>query len=207
MQSRTNFLAGLTFAVLDHHESLAYLKIAIVALSLGLDVFAICVGVGMRGVERGTKMRIGIAFASAEIMMTLVGVALGAAAGKLLGDVAGYVGFSALVGLGAYMIFQSRQESHLKNPLDLSRGWGLMMGALSISLDSLGIGFSILYIGVPLYTSLAFIGVASVGSTILGLRLGKILGRRAEEGAELWAGVVLLATGVFFIALKVSHVG
>ena len=37
---------------------------------------------------------------------------------------------------------------------DLSRGWGLLLGALSISLDSLGIGFSILYIGVPLAVSL-----------------------------------------------------
>lgn len=186
---------------------MAYLKIAILALSLGLDVFAICVGVGMRGADRGTKIRIGIAFAGAEIMMNLVGVALGAAAGRLLGEVAGYIGFSALIGLGAYMIVQSRRESHLRKPLDLSRGWGLMIGALSISLDSLGIGFSILYIGVPLYTSLACIGVASVGSTVLGLIVGKALGRRAEEGAELWAGVVLLLTGVFFIALKIHHIG
>lgn len=184
-----------------------YLKIAIVALSLGLDVFAICVGVGMRGVERATRIRIGTAFATAEVCMTLVGVGLGAAAGKLLGDVAGYIGFLALIGLGTYMIVESRRESHLKGPLDMSRGWGLVIGALSISLDSLGIGFSILYIGVPLYTSLAFIAVASVSATIAGLTLGKALGRRAEEGAELWAGVILLLTGVFFIALKFRHVG
>lgn len=186
---------------------MAYLKIAIVALSLGLDVFAICVGVGMRGVDRGTKIRIGSAFVSAEVCMTLLGVGLGAAAGKLLGDVAGYIGFLALVGLGTYMVVESRRESHLKKPLDMSRGWGLTIGALSISLDSLGIGFSILYIGVPLYTSVAFIAVASVSSTIAGLTLGKALGRRAEEGAELWAGVILLLTGVFFIALKFHHVG
>ncbi len=182
-----------------------YLKIAIVALSLALDVFAICVGVGMQGVDRGLKIRIGFAFASAEIMMTLLGVGLGAAAGKLLGEVAGYIGFLALIGLGTYMIFESRRERHLKKPLDLSRGWGLTLGALSISLDSLGIGFSVLYIGVPLYTSIMFIAVASVSSTVLGLTVGKALGRRAEEGAELWAGIVLLLTGIFFIALKIHH--
>ncbi|MDQ6933634.1 MAG: manganese efflux pump MntP family protein [Candidatus Eremiobacteraeota bacterium] len=186
---------------------MAYFKIAIVALSLGLDVFAICVGVGMRGVDRGTKFRIGTAFAAAEILMNLLGAALGAVAGKLIGGVAGYIGFVALVGLGAYMVVESRQETRRKAPLDMSRGWGLALGALSISLDSLGIGFSILYIGVPLYTSLAFIGVTSVGSTILGLSLGKALGRRAEEGAEFWAGVILLLTGAFFIAQKFFRLG
>jgi hypothetical protein len=33
------------------------------------------------------------------------------------------------------------------------------------------------------------------------------LGRRVEEGAELWAGIVLILTGVGFILAKVFHVG
>ncbi len=161
----------------------------------------------MRGVDRRTKVRIGSAFATAEVTMNLIGVLLGAAAGKLLGQVAGYIGFFALIGLGAYMMYESRREAHLKRPLDMSRGWGLTMGAVSISLDSLGIGFSILYIGVPLYTSLTCIAVASVAATALGLTLGNALGRRAEEGAEFWAGVVLLLTGAFFIAQKSFRFG
>lgn len=178
-------------------------KITIVALSLALDVFAVSVGVGMRGVPAATKWRIGAAFATAEIVMNLAGAALGAAAGKLLGGVAGYLGFAALVGLGTYMIVESRRESERKSPLDMTRGYGLLIASLSISLDSLGIGFSILYIGVPLYTALAFIGGASVASTALGLTTGRLLGRRFEEGAELWAGIILAATGALFIAQKI----
>lgn len=180
-----------------------FLKILVVALSLGLDVFAVGVGVGMRGVSRAIKVRIGIAFATAEVMMNLAGVGLGKLAGELLGEVAGYIGFVALIGLGAYMIIESVRESERKRPLDMSRGWGLLVGSLSISLDSLGIGFSILYIGVPLGLSLAVIFTVSICATVLGLTLGKIVGRRAEESAELWAGIVLALTGIAFILAKV----
>jgi len=183
------------------------LKILFVALSLGLDVFAVSVGVGMRGVPRSTKIRIGIAFATAEVTMNLIGVALGAALGKLLGDVAGYIGFAALFGLGCYMIYESRREAELRQPIDMSQGWGLFIASLSISLDSLGIGFSILYIGVPLVLSLSIIAVTSVLSTFVGLMTGRVLGRRAEEGAELWAGIVLALTGIAFAALKYFNVG
>jgi putative Mn2+ efflux pump MntP len=105
------------------------------------------------------------------------------------------------------MIYESLRGTEEGGSFDLSRGWGLVLGALSISLDSLGIGFSILYIGVPLAISLVFIAVASVLSTTLGLLLGKRLGAVAEEYAALAAGIVLILTGLAFAALKYYDVG
>lgn len=183
------------------------LKIFVVAVSLGLDVFAVGIGVGMRGVPRAVKFRIGAAFASAEVVMNLIGVGLGRLAGSLLGELAGYIGFAALIGVGAYMIAEAVREAEEKTPLDMSRGFGLLIASLSISLDSLGIGFSILYIGVPLWLALGVIFGVSVLSTVLGLTFGRFLGRRVEEGAELWAGIVLVLTGIGFILAKVFHFG
>lgn len=183
------------------------IKIIVIAVSLALDVFAVNVGVGVRGVSKAMKWRIGIAFASAEVIMNLIGAGIGAAAGKLIGDAAGYLGFAALVGLGAYMIYESMHCDEDHEPLDLSKGWGLFVASISISLDSLGIGFSILYIGVPLGIALGVIAVVSVCATALGLSLGKQLGKIAEERAELVGGVLLLLTGLAFIAFKALHLG
>ena len=183
------------------------IKIIVVALSLALDVFAVSVGVGVRGISNAMKVRIGLAFATAEIVMNLVGAGLGAIAGKLIGDFAGYLGFTALVAVGAYMIWESLSTRDDRAPLDLSKGFGLFIASLSISLDSLGIGFSILYIGVPLAIALTVIGVVSVMATVLGLTLGKQLGKIAEERAELVGGILLALTGVVFIALKALHLG
>ena len=182
----------------------ALLKVVFVALSLGLDVFAVSVGVGIRGVETAMRWRIGLAFTAAEVSMTLIGVLLGDVAGRLIGDSAGYLGFAALVGVGAYMIVQSVRASE-RGGIDFSRGWGLFLGAISISLDSLGIGFSILYIGVPLVVSVVVIGAVAASSTALGLTVGRLLGDRAEEAAERWAGIILLLTGLGFAALKFFH--
>ena len=137
--------------------------------------------------------------------MNLIGAGLGSLAGRVIGDVAGYIGFAALIGVGAYMIYEWAGEG--EGGLDLSRGWGLFIGSLSISLDSLGIGFSIVYIGVPLIVTLSAIALASVGSTALGLAFGRRFGAAVGEWAGLFAGVVLILTGGLFAALKYFHLG
>lgn len=182
-------------------------KIFVIAVSLGLDVFAVGIGVGMRGASRAVKIRIGTAFACAEVVMNLIGVGLGQLAGQLIGGVAGYVGFAALVLVGIYMVVESLREAEARTPLDMSRGWGLFIASVSISLDSLGIGFSILYIGVPLYLALAVIFAVSICATVLGLTFGRALGRRIEEGAEIFSGIILILTGAAFILAKVFHLG
>ncbi|MGA8473965.1 MAG: manganese efflux pump [Candidatus Cybelea sp.] len=187
--------------------SVAFLKIFIVALALALDVFAVGVGVGVRGVSRHHKVRIGIAFACAEVSMNIIGAGLGLLAGKLIGDLAGYIGFAALFGLGVYMIRESCTQQSELSRLDLSRGRGLLLASLAISLDSLGIGFSILYIGVPMPISLVIIATINVASTMLGLTLGRWLGRYAERNAALIGGVLLALTGILFAVLKALHIG
>ena len=71
----------------------------------------------------------------------------------------------------------------------MTSGWGLLVASLAISLDSLGIGFSILFVGVPVALSLVVIGIVSVIATLLGLRLGRVLGSRVEDASEMLAGV------------------
>lgn len=185
----------------------ASVKIAVLALALALDVFAVSVGVGVRGASRGAKLRIGAAFASAEIIMNLAGAGIGVLAGRLVGEIAAYAGFAALLGLGIYMIRESLGEMAGPSALDLSRGHGLFVASVAISLDSLGIGFTILYIGVPIAITLIAIGAASVASTTLGLTMGQWLGRFAERNAAFVGGVILALTGIGFATLKALHLG
>jgi manganese efflux pump family protein len=187
--------------------SAAFFKVLVIALALALDVFAVSVGVGVRGISRRRKAVIGVTFACAEVTMNVLGAGIGLLAGRLIGDVAGYFGFAALVGLGIYMMRESRSNLSVASRLDLTRGHGLFIAALAISVDSLGIGFSILYIGVPMPVSLVVIACVSVTSTFLGLTLGRWLGALAEKNAALVGGLLLAATGAVFAALKALHVG
>ena len=170
-------------------------------------MFAVSIGLGMRGATPRERLRIAIAFPCAEMLMNCVGLALGDLTGLLIGDDAAYVGFSALIAVGAYMMLEARSNMDERRPAKVQRGWTLLVTSLAISLDSLGIGFSIRFVGVPVGVSLVVIGVVSVAATLLGLRLGRLLGRRVEDGAEMLAGVLLALTGVAFVALKVLHAG
>jgi putative Mn2+ efflux pump MntP len=180
------------------------LRVALLAGSLALDVFAVCVGVGIQPLDRTERLRIAISFAVAELSMTLIGVGLGAIVGHVLGQTAGYLGFAALFGVGTYMIFETTNEK--KRPMNLASGWGLFLASLSISLDSLGIGFSVIYLGVPLWETLAAIAFASVTASTLGLTFGQRLGAIVGTRAALTAGIVLVATGVLFAALKYAGI-
>jgi manganese efflux pump family protein len=185
----------------------AFLKVLIVALALALDVFAVSVGVGVRGIPARRKIRIGVAFACAEVGMNIIGAGLGLLAGRLIGGFAGYIGFAALFGLGIYMVRESRTQPSAVSQLDLSRGRGLLIASLAISLDSLGIGFSILYIGVPMPISLIVIACISVCSTMLGLTIGRWLGQYAERNAAMIGGILLALTGLLFATLKALAIG
>jgi putative Mn2+ efflux pump MntP len=60
---------------------------------------------------------------------------------------------------------------------------------------------------VPLVVSLICIAVVAATSTTLGLSIGRLLGARAEASAALWGGIVLIATGLAFAALKMFSAG
>ncbi|HLI79420.1 MAG TPA: manganese efflux pump, partial [Candidatus Binataceae bacterium] len=114
---------------LMHGEQITLLKILAVAIAIGLDVFAISIGVGITNAEWSTRVRLGAAFAAAEITMQVIGFELGTGAGVLLGEVAEWLGFGLLALVGAFMIRESMQHSE-RASLDLTRGVGLLIASL-----------------------------------------------------------------------------
>ena len=83
-----------------HNDLVVLGKTFAVALAVGLDVFAISVGVGVARLSFNASLRLGLAFAGSEIAMQMIGYALGVGAGRVLGDVAAYIGFGLLAFIG-----------------------------------------------------------------------------------------------------------
>jgi putative Mn2+ efflux pump MntP len=173
------------------------LKILAVAIAIGLDVFAISIGVGITKVEWPTRVRLGAAFATAEITMQLIGYELGAGAGKLFGEIAEWIGFALLAMVGAFMIRESFSDSS-EPAFDLTRGLGLLVASLSISLDSLGVGFALPAIEIPLIPMLITISITTSIFTFVGLAFGQRLGEQYEHEAQRVAGAMLMLLAVVF---------
>ena len=51
--------------------------ILVLALSLGLDALSVAIGIGLKGVSGGAKIRVGLAFAAFQVVMPVVGLLAG----------------------------------------------------------------------------------------------------------------------------------
>lgn len=173
-------------------------KTIALALAVGLDVLAISVGVGVAQIAWKLRLRLGIVFTVAEILMQLIGYGLGTGAGRVLGEVATYAALGLLALVGILMIRSSYQASEEPN-FDASRGAGLLMVAISISLDSLGVGIALPAVGIPLIPLLLTLTVTTSIFTFIGIAFGAKLGERYEHGAERLAGVMLIVLAVLFL--------
>jgi putative Mn2+ efflux pump MntP len=81
---------------------------------------------------------------------------------------------------------------------DATRGAGLLMTSLSISLDSLGVGIALPAVGIPLIPLLIMLSSTTPVFTFVGLAFGARLGERYERGSELAAGIMLFCLAVLF---------
>jgi len=180
-----------------HPGHVTFLKIFAVAIAIGLDVFAISVGVGITKAEWSTRIRLGAAFAAAEIAMQVIGYELGTGAGKLFGEIAEWIGFALLAMVGAFMIRESFRSSS-EPAFDLTRGLGLLVASLSISLDSLGVGFALPAINIPLIPMLITVSITTSIFTFVGLAFGQRIGERYEHEAQRVAGAMLMLLAILF---------
>ncbi len=182
---------------LMHSEHVTFLKILAVAIAIGLDVFAISIGVGITKAEWSTRIRLGAAFATAEITMQVIGYELGTGAGKLFGEIAEWLGFGLLALVGAFMIRES--FNHSSEPsFDLTRSVGLLITSLSISLDSLGVGFALPALGIPLLPLLITVSITTSIFTFVGLAFGQRIGEQYEHEAQRVAGAMLILLALLF---------
>ena len=180
-----------------HRDFVALGKVFAVALAVGLDVLAISVGIGVAQLPFDQSLRLGMAFAGSEITMQVIGYALGSGAGQMLGDFAAYMGFALLAFIGFVMIRKSFRHFS-EATFDATRGMGLLLTSLSISLDSLGVGVALPAVKIPLVPLMILVSITTTVFTFIGLQFGARLGERYERRAEGAAGTMLVVLAALF---------
>lgn len=168
------------------------LEIALVAVAVGLGNFAAAVGIGIGGVDRSTRIRVGVVFGAFEALMPLVGVLLGRRIAAPLGSKASLLGGILLICTGLYGLIQSRRHAGEPDAAALPMRRLLLVGA-ALSIDNLIVGLALGTSNASLATAVITIGIMSVAMSLLGLELGVRLGARFEKWAgEIGAGVLVV---------------
>jgi manganese efflux pump family protein len=177
------------------------LKLLAFVLPLGLDSFAVAAAVGaMRVTTVRQRLRISLVFVVFEGGMPLIGLGLGTALARGIGQVAGYLAGAAVIAIGAWMLLAEDQDEQDKaGRLATSRGLALIALGVSISLDELAIGFTIGLAHLPVTAVIVAIALQAFIAAQLGLAIGARIGERSRERAEQVAGIALILLGAYLI--------
>ncbi|WP_238651193.1 manganese efflux pump MntP family protein [Paenibacillus piscarius] len=174
--------------------------VTIMAVALGMDAFSLGVGIGMRGIRLLHVLQLSLMIAFFHVLMPLLGLFTGSYVGHLLGQVTTFAAGGLLVLLGGHMVFNSfREDDGASRQMDHRTGWGMLLIALSVSVDSFSVGVSLgMFVSNIILTVLAF-GACGGVMAITGLLLGRRVSRGLGDYGEALGGAILLAFGLLFI--------
>jgi putative Mn2+ efflux pump MntP len=171
-----------------------------IAVALAMDCFAITLGMacGARGLTMKQAVRMGAYFGGFQFVMPLLGWLAGDRLLRLIEHFDHWVAFGLLALIGGRMIHESiemSEEEKAGRP-DQTRGTRLLLLALATSIDALAVGLSLGVVRASILYPAAIIGVTSFILTVVGAKLGPVVGRIAGKRAELLGGLILIAIGV-----------
>lgn len=189
-----------------------YITIILVAVVLGLDAFSLSMGMGLKGVTRSFELKFSSTVGVLHIIMPLIGLSLGLAAGRLLGIWAGRVGALILAYIGLDLLLKGYKQlrprtyqfSDRKAIMASMEGeqqtasdwWSILVLAVSVSIDALTVGFGLGTLRVPILLTVVIMGVTAAAMTMAGFWGGRIFSRLAGSYAQIAGGLILLALAV-----------
>jgi putative Mn2+ efflux pump MntP len=175
--------------------------ILLIALALAVDAFAVALasGVSLCQVSSRQTFRLAFHFGLFQAMMNIIGWAAGLTVRNLLESIDHWLAFTLLALVAVKMIKDSvagREEEAQK--VDPTRGYTLVMLSVATSIDSLAVGLSFSVLNISIWLPATIIGIVATLLTMIGLRLGCLLGAASRIGAkaEVAGGLVLLGIGI-----------
>lgn len=182
------------------------LAIAVLAISMSIDAFAVSVG---RGAAIGRPplreaLRTGAVFGLVEAITPIIGWAAGVAASAYVEAFDHWIAFVLLAGVGLHMLYAAltgREEERAPRGRSLAI---LIATAIGTSLDAMAVGVSLAFLDVNIIVIAIAIGLATFVMSSGGMLVGRVIGERFGRIAELVAGIALCILGTLIL---IEHLG
>ncbi|MEJ9210516.1 manganese efflux pump MntP family protein [Bacillus smithii] len=172
------------------------ITLVLMAFALSMDAFSVGLGMGMFALRPKQIFYIGMMVGIFHVWMPMMGMLAGHFLSHTFGKVAGYAGGILLILLGISMFLSCfKKEESLVTPI----GFGLILFALSVSLDSFSVGLTLGILGARTVVSLVCFGITATLLTWFGLLIGNKAQRVIGVYSEAIGGSILLAIGLKLI--------
>ncbi len=170
-----------------------WIGLFIMAMALGMDAFSIALGMGMLGLRLIHMFRIGLVVGLFHVLMPMGGIVVGKFLSLHFDFIATLLGGIVLFLIGLHMVVSSfGGKTKSIRPF----GWGLVLFALSVSLDSFSVGLSLGMLGAKTIITVMMLGAISMVLSWIGLLIGARFQRFIGSYGELLGGFILIGFGM-----------
>jgi putative Mn2+ efflux pump MntP len=175
-----------------------FIEVFLIALSMAMDAFAVCLSAGTQEQTSGPRptFRLAFHFGLFQFLMPVLGWFAGATIERYITAYDHWIAFGLLAFVGGRMIFSGFHPDEEDKKNDPSRGWTLVLLSFAVSIDALAVGLSLGIVGLTIWTPALIIGIVTGLVSWLGLRLGNKLGQKFGKRMEIAGGIVLVLIGV-----------
>jgi putative Mn2+ efflux pump MntP len=176
--------------------------LVLVAISLGLSNLAAAIGLGTGGVDRRTRLRVGVIFGLFEAAMPVIGLLIGHGLARSLGRAADWLAAALLILVGCVSIVAAVRAGTPARvqprppPAAVPGIPRLLISGFALSLDNLAAGFALGSYQVGVLAGAVVFGVVSAAMSLAGLEFGARIGSRAGAAGQVIGGVFVAGVGV-----------
>lgn len=172
------------------------MTLCMMALALGMDAFSVCMGMGMSDFRLRQAVKIGTMIGFFHSLMPLAGMALGHILSHRFGDIAGRAGGVLLILIGIQMIFSVMSRDRGPKELIYTTDAGLMLFAISVSIDSFSVGLSMGIFGARVMFTILLFGLLSMIMAWAGFFVGRRTHRFFGRYGEALGGMIMFIFGL-----------
>lgn len=172
-------------------------SIIILSIALSMDSFAVSIanGICIRNLDTVKSIKFAFMLALFQGTMPLIGWFSGIGVEQYIKEFDHWIAFILLSFIGGKMIFEASNKKIQKTEIELKL-WPTMVQGFATSIDAFAVGISLAFLNISIVKPVIFIGIITFIVSLIGLKMGKILGAKFGTSIELFGGIVLIGIGV-----------
>ena len=184
---------------------MSFIALMLLAFAMSMDAFAVALAKGTTIAQHrfGQLFKIALLFAIVESITPVIGWAIGSFAEQWIESFDHWIAFILLCGMGCKALYDALfgDDDNADNATQNTapKIWLWLATAFGTSIDAMAIGVSFAFLQINIWLASLMIGLSTLIMSLLGLHLGRRLGKKFGNYAEALGGITLIIIGCYIL--------
>lgn len=183
---------------------MSFIALLLLAVAMSMDAFAVALAKGTTFKQHRfiQLLKIALLFAIVESITPIIGWAIGSFAKQWIESLDHWIAFVLLCGLGCKVLYDvvfGDQSDDDAQTDEMPKIWLWLATAFGTSIDAMAIGVSFAFLQINIWLASLMIGLSTLIMSLLGLHLGRRLGKKFGNYAEALGGITLIIIGCYIL--------